>query len=85
MAFCALAGAALAVGPFLYRSLLPAAAGAPVAGCAFVAVTGGLFVLLAAGAFWLLSRRRRSRAPDRDRRLRQAVLGKSDGQSADDG
>ena len=76
--------AALAVGPFLYRSLLPAASGAPVAGCAFVVVTGGLFVLLAGATFWLLSRRRKSRAPDLDRRLRQAVLGKNDGQGADD-
>ncbi len=78
MAFCAAAVGALAVGPFLYRSMLPAAAGAPSAGCSFVAVTGGLFVLLVAATIWLLRRRRRSREPEIDRRLRDAVLGKDD-------
>ncbi len=82
LAFCAVAVAALAVGPFLYRSLLPAAAGTPAAGCSFVAVSGGLFVVLVAAAIWLLRRRRKPREADLDRRLREAALRKDDeGQS----
>ncbi|MFQ5350638.1 MAG: hypothetical protein ACE5EG_09375 [Thermoanaerobaculia bacterium] len=67
--------AALAVGPFLYRSLLPATAPAPAAGCSFVVVTGSLFALFVAAAIWLLRRRRRSREPELDRRLWEAALG----------
>jgi MYXO-CTERM domain-containing protein len=78
LAFCAAAVAALAIGPFIYRSMLPAAAGAPPASCSFVVVTGGLFALLVAAAIWLLRRRRRSREPDLDRRLREAVLGEGE-------
>lgn len=53
----AVAVAALAVGPFIYGSLLPGRTGAPPAGCSFLLVTGGLFVALAAAAIWQLRRR----------------------------
>ena len=66
--------AALAIGPFLYRSLLPTPSGEPVATCSFLFITGGLFVLFAAAAIWLL-RSRRSRRPESDRGLREAVMG----------
>ena len=49
LVLCAVAVAALAVGPFLYRSLLPEAAGTPATPCGFVAVTVGLFLLLVGG------------------------------------
>lgn len=75
MAFCALAVAALAIGPFLYRSMLPTPSGEPVATCSFLFITGGLFVLFAAAAIWLLQRSRRSRRPESDRGLREAVMG----------
>jgi len=70
--------AALAVGPFLYRSMLPAPAAEPVANCSFVVVTGGLFVLLVVATVWLLLRRRQSREPELDRRLWEAAVGKNE-------
>ena len=75
-----MAVAALAVGPFLYRSMLPAAAAVPATGCSFAIVTGGLFVLFVAAAIWLLRRRRQVREPELDRRLWEATLG-GDGES----
>lgn len=57
LAASAVAVAALAVGPFVYSSLLPGRADAPPAGCCFLLVTGGLFVLLASAAIWQLRRR----------------------------
>jgi hypothetical protein len=80
LALCAAAIAALAVGPFLYRSMLPAAAGEPAATCSFVAVTAGLFILLAAATVWLLWRRRQPGEPEFDRRLWEKALGRSDRQ-----
>ena len=77
--------AALAVGPFLYRSLLPGEPAAPAAGCSFLLVTGGLVALLAAAAIWLLRRRRRSREPELDRRLWEAALGRRDEPPPDSG
>ena len=73
-----MAVAALAIGPFLYRSMLPAAAGRPPVSCSFVAVTAGLFVLLVGTTIWLVRRHRQTRDPDLDRRLREAVLGEDD-------
>jgi hypothetical protein len=77
--------AALAVGPLVYRSLLPGPANGPAAGCAFMAVTGGLFVLLVSAAIWLLRSRRQARQPDVDRRLWEAALGKDDEARRKDG
>jgi hypothetical protein len=70
--------AALAVGPFIYRSLLPGAAAAPAAGCSFGLVLGGLFALLAAATIWLLRRRRHARRPELDRKLWEAALGRDE-------
>ncbi len=73
-----MAVAALAIGPLLYRSMLPAAAGAPPASCSFVAATGGLFVLLVGATIWFVRRRRRPRDGDLDRRLWEAALGEDE-------
>ena len=73
-----MAVAALAVGPFVYRSLLPGSPAGPAAGCSFLVITGGLVALLAAAAIWLLRRRRRSREPELDKRLWEAALGGKD-------
>ena len=70
-----MAVAALAVGPFLYRSLLPAAPEAAGAGCSFLLLTGGLVALLVAATIWQLRRGRR-RERELDRRLWEAALGK---------
>ena len=76
MVFCALAVAALAVGPFLYRSLLPAEAAEVDTGCSFLLVTGGLFALLVAAVIWQLRRRRQVGEPRLDRRLWEAAMGR---------
>ncbi len=73
-----MAVAALAVGPFLYRSLLPETEVAPPASCSFVLVTGGLVVLLVGATIWQLRRRRQARDPDLDHRLWEAVVGKDE-------
>jgi hypothetical protein len=83
LAFCAAAVAALAVGPFLYRSVLPASASAPTAGCTFVAITGGLFMTLVAATIWLLHRRREPAEEDLDRRLWERALGPDKQRSRD--
>lgn len=75
LALCAAAVAALAAGPFLYRSLLPRETAGVEAGCSFVLVTGALFVLLVAALVWQLRRRRRPRQVEMDRRLWEAVMG----------
>ena len=78
--------AALAVGPFLYRSLLPDVPGASSAPCGFVAVTGGLFVLLVGAVIWQLRRRRRPPEAELDRRLWEVVMdGADEPGSEDDG
>ena len=77
-----MAVAALAVGPFLYRSLLPGTVGGG-APCSFVLVTGGLFALLIAALVWQLRRRRKPRREELDRRLWEAALG-SQAPPADD-
>ena len=75
LALCALAVAALAVGPFLYRSLLPEAADVPATPCGFVAVTVGLFLFLLGAVVWQLRRRRRPPEAELDKRLWEAVMG----------
>lgn len=80
-----MAVAALAIGPFLYRSLLPGTAEAPGAGCSFLLVIGSLFVLLAVAAVWLLRRRERDREPRLDRRLWEAMLREGGDAGAADG
>ena len=76
--------AALAVGPFLYRSMVPAAADAPPAPCGFVAITGGLFLLLVGAVIWQL-RRRPPAEPEMDRRLWEAVMGDGEEPPSTDG
>jgi lysylphosphatidylglycerol synthetase-like protein (DUF2156 family) len=78
LAFCAVAVAALAVGPFIYRSMLPASSEAPATGCAFLVVTGGLVLLLVGATIWQLRRSRRPAQPDLDRRLWEAALGEDE-------
>ena len=75
LALCALMVAALAVGPFLYRSLLPEASSAPATPCGFVAVTVALFLLLVGAVVWQLRRRRRPPEAELDKRLWEAVMG----------
>ena len=68
--------AALAVGPFLYRSLLPEAEHARAPGCGFVLVIAGLLALLVGAAIWQLRRRRRPTEREMDKRLWEAVMGR---------
>ena len=68
--------AALAAGPFLYRSLLPEAEHAQAPGCGFVLVIAGLLALLVGAAIWQLRRRRRPAEREMDKRLWEAAMGK---------
>ena len=70
--------AALAVGPFLYRSLLPESE-VPPTGCSFVLVVAGLLALLVGATIWQLRRGRQGREPELDRRLWETLMGDESG------